>query len=369
MLMAAKRPRRALAGDVRARRLEGLASDRADGVHEPLAEAQLAQIQRARLLAAMVSAACERGAAGVTVADVTSRCGVSRRTFYELFEDREDCFAAACEDALSLAAGRVLPAVDAERRWLDRVRAGLAAFTCFLDEEPKLGRLLLCESLVAGKRVLDRRMRVTGRLAEFVREGRHEGKLAAEMPLLYAEGAVGGILSILQNLLTSGHSEPYVKLAAPLTAMIVMPYVGPAAAARELDRPLPTATIAHNDNDALADPFKHAGVRLTYRTMRVLIAIGEHPNASNRTIGETSGIRDQGQVSKLLARLARAGLTANTGLGPGQGGPNAWALTNSGQRAVRSIRTHTNTHPQNAGKAPASERQDTVTGTQRGSRA
>jgi AcrR family transcriptional regulator len=342
MLMAVERVRRAPAVDIRARRLDIPAPVAHDGDRTSPGHAQLAQIQRSRILAAMVSVACERGAANVTVADVTARSGVSRRTFYELFADRDDCFMAACEEALVLAAARVLPAVHGEDRWVDRLRAGIAAFMFFLDEEPKLGQLLVSESLVGDKRVLERRMQVTGRLAEFVREGRrHEGKLGGDMSPLYAEGAVGGVLSILQRLLAAGHGEPYVRLAAPLTSMIVMPYLGAAAANRELDRPLPVAATARHDGQALADPFKGAGMRLTYRTVRVLLAVGEYPNASNRTIGDTAGIRDQGQVSKLLGRLARIGLIENTGIGPGQGGPNAWVLTDSGRQAVSSIHTHT----------------------------
>jgi AcrR family transcriptional regulator len=352
MLMATKRARPAAAADVRARRLSAPAPPDAPGNGRlspgpvPIGQIQLAQIQRSRLLTAMVGVACERGAADVTVADVTARCGVSRRTFYELFRDSDDCFIAACEEALSLATARVLPAVQAERKWVDRLRAGIAAFMCFLDEEPKLGQLLVCESLVAGRRVLDLRMQVTGRLAEFLHEGRHEGKLGGDMPLLYAEGAVGGVLSILQNLLISGHDESFVKLAGSLTSMLVMPYLGPADARRELElHPIPVAKTDARNGHALADPFKHAGMRLTYRTVRVLLAVaelgGRGTGPSNRIIGEAAGMRDQGQVSKLLRRLVGFELIENVGLAPGQGAPNAWTLTSSGRRIVDSVRAYT----------------------------
>ena len=60
------------------------------------------------------------------------------------------------------------------------------------------------------------------------------------------------------------------------------------------------------------DPLRGLGMRLTYRTMRVLLAIGVHPGASNREVGDASGIRDQGQISKLLTRLEDLGLIQNT---------------------------------------------------------
>ena len=72
--------------------------------------ANVADIQRARIVAALVDVVAERGVAQVTVAHVVARSGVSRRTFYELFEDREACLSAAFDAAVQRAATRVLPA-------------------------------------------------------------------------------------------------------------------------------------------------------------------------------------------------------------------------------------------------------------------
>jgi predicted transcriptional regulator len=80
-------------------------------------------------------------------------------------------------------------------------------------------------------------------------------------------------------------------------------------------------------------------MRLTYRTIRVLMAISKHPGASNRDIAENSGITDQGQISKLLARLARLELVHNTGEGQEKGGANAWQLTVRGSRVERATRS------------------------------
>lgn len=91
-------------------------------------------------------------------------------------------------------------------------------------------------------------------------------------------------------------------------------------------------------------------MRLTYRTVRVLMAIAEHPGASNRLIAEIAEITDQGQISKLLGRLQRAGMLTNSGLGPGTGAPNAWTLTPSGRQVADSIRTHTADSQDHAGR-------------------
>lgn len=81
-------------------------------------------------------------------------------------------------------------------------------------------------------------------------------------------------------------------------------------------------------------------MRITYRTLRVLGAIAEHPGASNRVVGEVADTHDQGQISKLLARLERLGLVENTS-GNGHrptGEPNAWRLTPRGEGIERAVR-------------------------------
>src|SRR5450756_132950 len=86
---------------------------------------QVSEIQRARMLAAMVEVAAERGAANVTVAHVVARSGVSRRTFYELFSGREDCFLAAFDDGVARVGREVVPAYEQPGRWREKVRTGL----------------------------------------------------------------------------------------------------------------------------------------------------------------------------------------------------------------------------------------------------
>jgi AcrR family transcriptional regulator/DNA-binding MarR family transcriptional regulator len=306
-------------------------------VREPFAD-----LQRARILSAMFEVVCERGATSVSVANVVERSGVSRRTFYEEFTDREDCFIAAFEQALSYATERVLPAYRSQRGWRERIRAALIALLSFLEEEPQVGRVLICESLAGGPRTLERRAHVFARLTHTIDEVRQEGR-AASPPPLTAEGLAGGILTVLHSRLTAMGGTPLLELVNPLMSTIVLPYLGPAAARRELERPAPiSATGAQRESPALlSDPFKQAGMRLTYRTVLVLMAIADRPGASNRVIGETAGMSDQGQVSKLLGRLARTGLVQNTGLGPGTGAPNVWTLTSSGQQVTQGIRKHT----------------------------
>lgn len=313
----------------------------------PFGQAQILQIQRARILAGAVQAMVEQGAGNVAISDIVLRAGVSRRTFYELFADRDECFAAVFDDAFDHAAASVLPAVRAKRSWVERLRAAVSALMRFLDEQPQLGRVLLCESLTEGSAMAQRRSLAVARLTAFVEQGRTESRDGEHVPAVQAEGSVGGALAILQNLIASDQHVRFAELSGPLVAMIAMPYLGRAAARRELERPAP-APDEHSHEQAmpvLSLPFKEAGMRLTYRTTRVLLAIAEQPDASNRQIGELAEIGDQGQTSKLLRRLERAELIANQGIAPGQGGPNAWRLTATGLQVADGIRAHATSAP------------------------
>jgi AcrR family transcriptional regulator len=334
---------------------------------------QLADLQRSRMLAAMFDVAAQRGAHNVTVAHVVERSGVSRRTFYELFSDREDCLRAAFEQALAYARARVLPAYESHEGWRDRIGAALIELLCFLDEEPVLGKLLIGELHAGGEATAERREEALAALTAAVMaapppraQGGASGARGGASPVLSsltAEGIVGGALSVIHSRVSDDSHGPLLELAGPLMSTIVLPYLGAAAARRELGRRVPQRSRPNKSETPLADPFKAAGIRLTYRTVRVLMAIaelsGRGVGPSNRLVADAAEIADQGQVSKLLHRLERAGMVANTnaatlatgatlarsarladGARPAKGMPNHWALTVKGQQVVSTIAAH-----------------------------
>jgi AcrR family transcriptional regulator len=303
------------------------------------------EIQRVRILAAMAEVASERGAGAVSVAHIVSRAGVSRRTFYDLFEDREDCFLAAFDEALAQAAATVLPAYREQARWRERIRAALLAVLVFCEEQPALARLCVVESLAAGSKALARRAEVVDLLVNTVDQGRVERpSRVPEPPPLAAEGAVGAVLAVIHRRLVGGGSEPLTGLLGELTSAIVLPYLGASSAQKELHRPAPQ--IKTKKKSSHGDPLEGLDMRITYRTVRVLIAIGSQPQASNREIATQAGIADQGQVSKLLTRLEHLGLIRNDGIGHAKGAPNAWLLTPRGLDVERAIQVQTASRPE-----------------------
>ena len=344
----------------------------------------VAEIQRARIIAAAIEAVAEQGYAGLTVAEVVLRARISRRTFYELYDDREDCFIAAFEEALARVRGPVVEAYEAGgETWRGRIEAGLLALLAFCDEQPAFARLLIVDALAAGPAVLERRAGAVKALVRAVDRGRREPGRGRDPGPLTAEGVVGAVLAVLHTRLQetwqsppapsaraalpplsaplassargqrssnqdrqpSNQRQPRARrrlsaLAGPLMSMIVLPYLGPAAAERELQRPAPRAPRrpAAGRRGPQANPLSGLNMRLTYRTLRVLCAVAEQPGASNRSVAEAAGISDQGQTSKLLARLQSLGLIQTTGGGRASGEPNAWTLTARGAEVVEAIR-------------------------------
>ncbi len=313
--------------------------------------ARVAEMQRSRLLAAATRVVDELGYEHATVANITGCARVSRLTFYDLFSNREDCLVAVVEDAALRICGEFEREGLAELLWRERVRGGLWTILSFLDREPVLARVCVVQALRGSQGVLERREEILRNLAGTIDEGRGEGSRGPGCPPLTAEGLVGAAFAIVYARLLRGDSEPLTGLHRELMGMIVLPYLGPAAARREQARSAPRPVTRHAVNGVPADaqdvvcadhdPLEGVPMRLTYRTARVLEAIGEKPGVSNRLAGDLAGVSDQGQISKLLGRLERLGLIENTGEGHLRGERNAWGLTPLGRQVALSLGTST----------------------------
>jgi AcrR family transcriptional regulator len=317
------------------------------------ARVEVSDIQRSRLMAGAVAAVEELGYAQATVGQITRRARVSRRTFYELFEHRDECLAEVLEQVVEQIEAELRTADLARLSWRDRVRTGLSRILAFLDREPALARVCVVHALRAGPVGLGRRDEILARLTGVVDEGRLERTRGEACTPLTAEGLVGAAFAIVYARLERREREPLTCLVGELMGMIVLPYLGPVAARRERERRAPTspgmvpanAAGAVNAPSGGRDPLRDVRMRLTYRTARVLEGIAElnrqgegHP--SNRQVGAYAGVSDPGQISKLLRRLERLGLLANVGAGHAMGEPNAWTLTTRGEQIAQSIRVH-----------------------------
>jgi len=305
------------------------------------------EVQRTRILEAMAETLAERGADSASIGEVLARTGVPAGVFDEAFADREACLLAALDLAAERARTRMAPGYYAHSRWLDAIKAALVAFLAFVEDEPALGRLLVVYSTSGGEQVMRRRVQFLAELADVIDRGRLEGPGGRQQPpLVIAEGVVGAVLAVLGNRLlvdasSREHQHPQVMdLFGSLVSIIVLPYLGAGVARRELERPAPSRTAGARmlaAQSALSPRAYGTSARLTYRTARVLSAIGDYPGASNREIADRAGIIDQGQISKLLGRLRERGLIAKMGTARSRGAPNSWRLTERGELVLQEI--------------------------------
>jgi AcrR family transcriptional regulator len=299
----------------------------------------VAEIQRARMMGAALQAIDESGYGQFTVAQVIERAKVSRKTFYDVFEDRDDCFGALFEQALTRAESHVERACAGERSWRERMRAGLAAILGLIDSEPALARLCIVDALAANRRVMERREHALERLRGAVERGQDEREVRREPPGVTAEGVVGAVFAVVHSRLLQRSEQPYTDLLGQLMSIVVLPYLGAAVAARELARPLPAVRpLPSRGKQSQGNALVGLRMRLTYRTVSVLGAIAAQPEASNREVAKRAGIVDQGQMSKLLARLERLDLIENVKDGAVKGAPNRWRLTKRGMEVERATR-------------------------------
>jgi AcrR family transcriptional regulator/DNA-binding MarR family transcriptional regulator len=298
-----------------------------------------ADLQRGRLLSATFALVGEQGFEGVSARRVAERAGVSNRTFYECFSDREDCFLAAFNHAVDGLELEVRVGWESELGWTARVRGALTTLLMILDREPVVARLVFVEALSAGPRVLARRARVLEQLAGVLDEGRVNAKAPAGLPGLVAEGVVGATFGVIHARLLELRPAPFVGLLGQLMATIVLPYRGSAAAAKELERlaPRPAARASRRDGDGLSRrPLSAASpvdYRLTVRTQMALAAVGGRPGLSNREVSEIIGLADQGQVSRMMKRLTDQGLVEDAQAHTNRQG-KAWRLTADGEAVI-----------------------------------
>jgi AcrR family transcriptional regulator len=331
---------------VRAESLAAVQAESSVAAQPTVPPGGLLDIQRSRLLAAAIAAVGELGYKGATVAHITARARISRRTFYELFANREECLLAALQSIIESIESELAAAGLEGLGWSERLRGGLCALLGFFDREPLLAQVCVVQALQGGPAVLARREQLLARLIAVVEEGRSASPKRSRCTSLTAEGLVGAGFAIVHARLQRREHRPLIELLGELMGMIVLPYQGSAAARREQERPIPERRAHRAPSGQRAriggepDPLASLAIRLTYRTAQVLSCVGEHPHASNRVVANHAGITDQGQASKLLARLQRLGLLQNTGVGHSKGEANAWILTAKGQQVTDSIHLH-----------------------------
>ncbi|HEX4305044.1 MAG TPA: TetR/AcrR family transcriptional regulator, partial [Solirubrobacterales bacterium] len=182
----------------------------------------------------LAEAVAEKGYGGTTIADITRHAAVSRRTFYEHFDGKDECFVAAFDTVSTQMREQVDEAFKAEDEWPEATRAGIGAMLAFLSAEPNLARLAMVEALVAGPVVVERYDAAVQTFLPYIAAGR-EGRSKAVLDHLSdstEEALVGGMVSLVSRRIVAGQTEELESLLPDLTEFTLSPYLGAAEAAK-----------------------------------------------------------------------------------------------------------------------------------------
>jgi AcrR family transcriptional regulator len=285
--------------------------------------------QRERLVAAMGELIAELDSTAIGVHHVCQRAGISRRTFYELYLDREACLLETLGVAQDRLIGCATEAADAAGdEWEDRAVAATHAIVGALCADPVLGYLCVAAPLAAGGRALDQRRATIDTISHLLGE---PPSIQPATDIVLA-AAMGGVWELLRRHLTE--QAPANDLQAAATYGLLAPFIGRRRAViRASAQGHPTAMVTRWTP---SDPGAHhqPGLLVTELTRQTLEYLHEHPDATNVAVARAVDVRHESQMSRHLARLRQAGIVQRRK----HGRTNAWQLTARGEQAMQAVR-------------------------------
>jgi len=172
--------------------------------------------QRDRLLHGMAQTVARRGYAATPVAEVLKAAGVSRRTFYEQFADKEDCFLAAYDAIVAVCTERLVAGYHAGETWEDGIALAYDGLLSTLAAEPDFAHLGVVDVLAAGPRALARREATLRRFARLIDVTRERADAVSRPPTLVGHAIVGGIHELVYSKLVRGHAARLPQLTDEL---------------------------------------------------------------------------------------------------------------------------------------------------------
>lgn len=188
-----------------------------DAGHEPaLARVFTPLTQRERLLDGIAWTVARRGYAATPVAEILKAAGVSRRTFYEQFADKEDCFLAAYDAIVNLCNERLLAAYRDADGWENGIAHAYDALLRTLAAEPDFAHLAVVDVLAAGPVALARRDATLRRLARLIGYVREPAESAVAPSALVGRAIVGGIHELVYSRIVRGDAARLPDLADEL---------------------------------------------------------------------------------------------------------------------------------------------------------
>jgi AcrR family transcriptional regulator len=196
----------------------------------------VAESQRSRIHQAMIDVVSERGYPETRVVDVIGVAGVSRKTFYELFDGKEDCSLAAYDVLLGNLLEEATDAFESKQGspWAERVAVVLEALLEHLSRHPAEARFAIVEVLAAGPKALARRDAALRQFTGFLEPGRSE--TSVELPGITSIAVAGGVNELLYSEILHGAASRLPSRLPDLMFWVTLPFLGASGAAAERER-------------------------------------------------------------------------------------------------------------------------------------
>jgi len=205
--------------------------DQLRGGKHGLTPEQVASSQRDRVQAAMRDLVAKHGYRDVAVAAVLRHAGVSRKTFYELYAGKEECFVAVYEDEMARLLTPVMRAFEGSEPWVDRLRTALGVLLGGLADDPSAARICFVEVLSAGPLALERRAQALAALDPLFSphdsaDDRDADGAPTPRARSFTAGSVGSLAEVLHREVAAGRIDELPALRAQLTDTLALPFTG-----------------------------------------------------------------------------------------------------------------------------------------------
>lgn len=192
---------------------------------------ELRASQRGRLICAITDCVAEKGYAATSVADVIALAGVSRRTFYEHFSDKEECFLAAYDAGAKAIYDAMMDAAEGLESWEEMLDSVFTTWLEFLEADLAFTRAHMIEFWAAGGAARERWKRRRDRTARLLRTlhemARREDPAIAPVSDTVIAAVVGGVNRVVISHVLSSSRAPLTELRPDLLRFIRLALASP----------------------------------------------------------------------------------------------------------------------------------------------
>jgi AcrR family transcriptional regulator len=194
------------------------------------------QLERERLLDAVLEEAAEKGHREVDVIATLRRAGIHDEGRLAEFASKEACLLAAYERLTERLTSRVIEGCTAGREWPQRVRAGLEALLDELAAQPRMARVAIRGFPSIGNEARARYLDFIEGFVPLLRGGREFSGMAEELPAEVEMLAVGAAEAIVFEEIEAGRAAQLPALGPAILFSILVPFLGPKAASAAMEK-------------------------------------------------------------------------------------------------------------------------------------